>query len=78
MSKAGETQQSRPAACHVDEGAGAAAAVRPRTQIPRDEIYVDNVPVLTSNRLLALLRSQPARMDDIGVMVLAGARPPAA
>jgi hypothetical protein len=32
---------------------------------------VDNVPVLTPARLLALLRSFPAHLDDIGVMLLA-------
>jgi hypothetical protein len=41
------------------------------TRIPWDEIYVDNVPVVTPARLLALLRSLPAHMDDIGVMLLA-------
>jgi hypothetical protein len=32
---------------------------------------VDNVPVLTPAKLLALLRSLPAHMDQIGVMLLA-------
>jgi hypothetical protein len=41
------------------------------TRIPWDEIYVDNVPVLTPGRLLALLRSLPAHMDPTGVMLLA-------
>ncbi len=41
------------------------------TRIPWDEIYVDNVPVLTPARLLALLRSLPAHMDQVGVMLLA-------
>jgi Nuclease-related domain len=41
------------------------------TRIPWDEIYVDNVPVLTRARLLALLRSLPAHMDQVGVMLLA-------
>jgi hypothetical protein len=41
------------------------------TKIPWDEIYVDNIPVLTPAKLLALLRSQPAHMDQIGVMLLA-------
>jgi Nuclease-related domain len=41
------------------------------TRIPWDEIYVDNVPVLTPGRLLALLRSLPAHMDPVGVMLLA-------
>jgi hypothetical protein len=41
------------------------------TRIPWDEIYVDNVPVLTPGRLLALLRSLPAHMDEVGVMLLA-------
>jgi hypothetical protein len=41
------------------------------TRIPWDEIYVDNVPVLTPGRLLALLRSLPAHMDQVGVMLLA-------
>jgi hypothetical protein len=41
------------------------------TRIPWDEIYVDNVPVLTPARLLALLRSLPAHMDPVGVMLLA-------
>jgi hypothetical protein len=41
------------------------------TRIPWDEIYVDNVPVLTPDRLLALLRSLPAHMDPVGVMLLA-------
>jgi hypothetical protein len=41
------------------------------THIPWDEIYVDNVPVLAPARLLALLRSLPAHMDQIGVMLLA-------
>jgi hypothetical protein len=41
------------------------------TQIPWGEVYVDNVPVLTPTKLLALLRSLPAHMDDVGVMLLA-------
>jgi hypothetical protein len=41
------------------------------TRIPWDEIYVDNVPVLTPGRLLALLRSLPAHVDEVGVMLLA-------
>jgi len=41
------------------------------TQIPWDEIYVDSVPVLTPAKLLALLRSLPAHMDKVGVMLLA-------
>jgi hypothetical protein len=41
------------------------------TRIPWDEIYVDNVPILTPARLLALLRSLPAHMDRVGVMLLA-------
>lgn len=41
------------------------------TQIPRGEVYVDNVPVLTPNRLPALLQSLPAHMDDVGAMLLA-------
>jgi hypothetical protein len=41
------------------------------TRIPWDEIYVDNVPVLTPATLLALLRSLPAHMDNVGVMLLA-------
>jgi Nuclease-related domain len=41
------------------------------TQIPWDEVYVDNVPVLSPARLLALLRSLPAHMDPVGVMLLA-------
>jgi hypothetical protein len=41
------------------------------TQIPWGEVYVDNVPVLTPAKLLALLRSLPAHMDDVGVMLLA-------
>jgi Nuclease-related domain len=41
------------------------------TQIPWGEVYVDNVPVLTSSKLVALLRSLPAHVDDIGVMLLA-------
>ncbi|HEX8861978.1 MAG TPA: nuclease-related domain-containing protein [Actinomycetes bacterium] len=40
------------------------------TDIPWDEIYVDNVPVLTPTRPLALLRSLPAHMDQVGVMLL--------
>jgi len=40
-------------------------------QIPWDEVYVDNVPVLTPARLLVLLRSLPAHMDQTGVMLLA-------
>jgi Nuclease-related domain len=41
------------------------------TKIPWGEIYVDNVPVLTPTKLLGLLRSFPAQMDDVGVMLLA-------
>jgi hypothetical protein len=41
------------------------------TQIPWGQVYVDNVPVLTPAKLLALLRSLPAHMDDVGVMLLA-------
>src|SRR6266540_3710340 len=41
------------------------------TRIPWDEVYVDNVPVLTPAKLLALLRSLPAHMDDIEVMLMA-------
>ncbi len=41
------------------------------TQVPWGEVYVDNVPVLTPAKLLALLRSLPAHMDDVGVMLLA-------
>jgi hypothetical protein len=41
------------------------------TKIPWDELYVDSVPVLTPTRLLALLRSLPAHMDQVGVMLLA-------
>jgi Nuclease-related domain len=41
------------------------------TRIPWDEIYVANVPVLTPARLLAVLRSLPAHMDEVGVMLLA-------
>jgi Nuclease-related domain len=41
------------------------------TRIPWDEIYVDNIPVLTPSRLLALLRSLPAHMDEVGVILLA-------
>jgi hypothetical protein len=41
------------------------------TRIPWDEIYVDSVPVLTPARLLALLRSLPAHLDEVGVMLLA-------
>jgi hypothetical protein len=41
------------------------------TQIPWGELYVDSVPVLTLAKLLALLRSLPAHMDDVGVMLLA-------
>jgi Nuclease-related domain len=40
-------------------------------QIPWGEVYVDNVPVLTPKKLLTLLRSLPAHMDDVGVMLLA-------
>jgi hypothetical protein len=32
---------------------------------------VDSVPVLTPARLLGLLRSLPAHMDQVGVMLLA-------
>jgi len=41
------------------------------TRIPWDEIYVEGVPVLPPARLLALLRSLPAHMDEVGVMLLA-------
>jgi hypothetical protein len=41
------------------------------TRIPWDEIYVDNVPVLTPAKLLALLRSLEAHMDPSAVMLLA-------
>ena len=41
------------------------------TKIPWDEIYVDSVPVLTPAKLVALLRSLPAHMDEVGVMLLA-------
>ncbi len=41
------------------------------TRIPWDEVHVDNVPVLTPGRLVALLRSLPAHMDQVGVMLLA-------
>jgi hypothetical protein len=41
------------------------------THIPWGELYVDNVPVLTPARLLALVRSLPAHMDEVGVMLLA-------
>jgi hypothetical protein len=41
------------------------------TRIPWDEIYVDSVPVLTPAKLLALLRSLEAHMDQVGVMLLA-------
>jgi hypothetical protein len=41
------------------------------TRILWGEIYVDNVPVLSPARLLALLRSLPAHMDEVGVMLLA-------
>jgi hypothetical protein len=41
------------------------------TRISWDEIYVDNVPVLTPATLLALLRSLPAHVDEVGVMLLA-------
>ena len=41
------------------------------TKIPWDEIYVDDVPVLTPAKLLALLRSLPAHMDQVGFMLLA-------
>jgi hypothetical protein len=34
-------------------------------------VCVDNVPVLTPAKLLALLRSLPAHMDDVGVLLLA-------
>jgi hypothetical protein len=40
------------------------------TRIPWDEVYVDNVPVLILGRLLSLLRSLPAHMDQVGVMLL--------
>jgi hypothetical protein len=35
------------------------------------EVYVENVPVLTPAKLLALLRSLPQHMDDVGVELLA-------
>jgi hypothetical protein len=41
------------------------------TRIPWDEIYVDNVPVLTPARMLALLQSLEAHLDPTGVMLLA-------
>ncbi len=41
------------------------------TRIPWDEIYVEGVPVLTPARLLVLLRSLEAHMDQVGVMLLA-------
>jgi hypothetical protein len=41
------------------------------TKIPWDEVYVDNVPVLTPTKLLALLRSLEAHLDPTGVMLLA-------
>jgi hypothetical protein len=41
------------------------------TRIPWGEIYVGNVPLLTPAGLLALLRSLPAHMDQVGVMPLA-------
>jgi hypothetical protein len=41
------------------------------TRIPWDEIYVDSVPVLTPARMLALLRSLEAHLDQVGVMLLA-------
>ncbi len=41
------------------------------TRIPWDEVYVDSVLVLSPARLLALLRSLPAHMDQVGVMLLA-------
>jgi hypothetical protein len=41
------------------------------TRIPWDEVYVDNVPVLTPTRMLALLRSLEAHLDPTGVMLLA-------
>jgi hypothetical protein len=41
------------------------------TRIPWDEVYVDNAPVLTPVKLLALLRSLEAHMDQVGVMLLA-------
>jgi hypothetical protein len=41
------------------------------THIPWDEVYVEGVPVLTPARVLALLRSLEAHMDQVGVMLLA-------
>jgi hypothetical protein len=41
------------------------------TRIPWDEIYIDSVPMLTPTKLLALLRSLPTHMDEVGVMLLA-------
>jgi Nuclease-related domain len=41
------------------------------TQIPWGEVYVEGVPVLTPAKLLALLRSLPAHMDQTGAMLLA-------
>ncbi len=41
------------------------------TKIPWDELYVDNVPVLTPAKLLGLLRSLEAHLDPTGVMLLA-------
>ena len=36
------------------------------TPSPWDEIYIDNIPIFTPNKLLALLRSLTAHMDDVG------------
>jgi hypothetical protein len=41
------------------------------TKIPWDELYIDNVPVLTPARMLVLLRSLEAHLDPTGVMLLA-------
>jgi hypothetical protein len=41
------------------------------TQVPWGEVYVDNVPVLTPAKLLALLRALPAHLGEVGVMLLA-------
>jgi hypothetical protein len=41
------------------------------TKIPWDELYIDNVPIVTPTRMLALLRSLEAHLDPTGVMLLA-------
>jgi hypothetical protein len=46
------------------------------TRIPWDEIYIDSVPMLTPTKLLALLRSLPAHMDEVGGDAAGRARPP--